>query len=165
MRAFRAVGGGALSAELEPVEAALLSRLARQVAALLADGRSNDAAPDPAMLRMLPDAYADDPEASAEFRRFTADDLTARKTRNAQTIIATVAGALIAEGPTEVRLEPQETQAWLRSLTDIRLVLATRLGIEQDGDVGRDDDEAAMLGEVYDWLGWVQDSLVNALED
>ncbi len=166
MRAFRATGPGVLSAEFDAVEAALLTQLASQVTGILTgDGADATASPDPAIARMLPDAYRGDQEASAEFRRFTESGLTERKVRNAQTIIADVAEALVAEGPTEVLLDAQATQAWLRALTDIRLVLATRLGIEKDGDPGRDDDEAFMLGDVYDWLGWVQDSLVTALED
>jgi cytochrome P450 len=149
---------------LEPVEAALLSQLAGQVAGILTESDPDDAQRNRALARLLPDAYADDPDASAEFRRFTSGDLTDRKVRNARVVIEDVADAMIADGATEVRLDPQATQAWLRSLTDIRLVLATRLGIQTDGDLPRDTDEAMMLGDVYDWLGWVQESLVSALD-
>lgn len=166
--AFSSRAGDRLATELEPVEAALLTQLASQVAGLLSDAadhdRPEDAAADRAVLRLLPDAYPGDEEASAEFRRYTSADLTAQKVRNAQTVIADVADALVADDPTEIVLGDDQVQAWLRSLTDIRLVLATRLGIEQDGDVAADDDEAFMLGDVYDWLGWVQDSLVTALD-
>ena len=59
-------------------------------------------------------------------------------------------------------------QAWLRSLTDIRLSLAVRLGIETDEDamlISRSDDEAtAAMSEIFDWLGYVQESLVAALD-
>lgn len=164
MKAFRAAGDGTLRAEFEPAEAALLTQLSGQIATLLSDEPTDDAASDPAVRRLLPDAYTDDPEASAEFRRFTADELTGRKVRNARVVIADVADVLAADRPTKVVLDPQSTQAWLRTLTDIRLVLATRLGIDEDGDIGSDDDESIMLVDVYDWLGWVQDSLVTALE-
>lgn len=165
MRAFAALPDGSVTGELEPVEAALLTQFASQVAVLLTDADS--AEPGPAVARLLPDAYRDDAEAAAEFRRFTAEDLTARKVRNAQAVIAAVADALVAEGPTEIVLDPQVTQAFLRSLTDIRLVLATRLGIDNDGNQSQSaasDDEAFMLSDVYDWLGWVQESLVAAVD-
>jgi hypothetical protein len=51
-------------------------------------------------------------------------------------------------------------------LTDIRLVLATRLGIEHDGDTGYTDSDAAiLLGDIYDWLGSVQASILDALAE
>ena len=42
--------------------------------------------------------------------------------------------------------------------------IAVRLGITQDGDVGEIvDDEAAYRRAVYDWLAYVQETLVMAL--
>lgn len=154
--------GAVIRTEFEPVEAALLTQLASQVAGILT---SRDTAPDPALVRLLPDAYSDDAAKAEEFRRFTSPDLTERKVQNAKTMIADVAEALIAEEPTTVELDPRSIQAWLRTLTDIRLVLASRLGIVQDGDPARADDEAFMLGDLYDWLGGVQESLVGALDE
>lgn len=161
MRAFQSAGPSRLSTELEPIEAALLTQLAGQVADVLST--DSDDSGNPAARRLLPDAYRDDPHAASEFRRFTAGELGERKVRNAQLLIADVAEALVAEGPTEVLLDEEATQAWVRCLTDIRLVVASRLGIERDGDAG--DDAAFMLSDVYDWLGWVQDSLVSAMDD
>ncbi|WP_235929032.1 DUF2017 domain-containing protein [Marisediminicola senii] len=171
---------GAISTELEPVEAALLTQLASQVAGLIGEPTSSDV-PDPALLRLLPDAYPGDAEASAEFRRFTAEGLAERKVRNAQTMIVDVADAVTADAQTEVQLTVESVQSWLRTLTDIRLVLATRLGILDDADARAadgeaDDDEAddddidseadqkLMLADVYEWLGWVQESLVSAID-
>ncbi len=156
------MAGDRLRTELEPLEAALLTQLAGQVAEVLTEGADGDS-PHPAVRRLLPDAYRDDREAASEFRRFTSDELSGLKVRNAQRVIADVAEALVADGETEVILDEAAVQAWVRSLTDIRLVLASRLGIERDGDAG--DDEAFMLADVYDWLGWVQDSLVTAMDD
>jgi hypothetical protein len=42
-------------------------------------------------------------------------------------------------------------------------VLATRLGIEQDGDEGRVDDEGLALQRLYTWFGYLQESLLHAL--
>lgn len=160
MDAFRAGPDGSVVTAVEPVEAALLTQLASRVAGILTAEQPDGGA---ARARLLPDAYRDDAEAAAEFRRFTADDLTDRKVRNAQRMIADVAAPLTADATTEVVLDEDSVGAWVRTLTDIRLVVADRLGIEHDGDTGRDDDEAFMLGDVYAWLGWVQESLVDAL--
>ncbi|MEC5167713.1 DUF2017 domain-containing protein [Glaciihabitans sp. GrIS 2.15] len=146
-------------AVFDPDEAGTLSILASQVIALLDDRGSHDS--DPALLRLLPDAYPDDAEASAEFRRFTADDLASRKASNARRIVADLATAAGASSATTVKVDAQAAEAWLRSLTDIRLTIAARLGIETDDDLGSGD---SALVDLYDWLGFVQGSLVDCLD-
>jgi hypothetical protein len=142
-----------------PDEASTLSLLASQVSDLIENRASHDS--DPALLRLLPDAYPDDAEASAEFRRFTADDLATRKAANARRIIADLAPAAGATSATTVKVDAQAAQAWVRSLTDIRLTIAARLGIETDADVESGD---AVMRDLYDWLGFVQGSLVDCLD-
>ena len=151
-------------AVFDPSEASTLSALASQVITLLEDRSSHEG--DPATLRLLPDAYPDDAEASAEFRRFTADDLAARKASNARRIIADLAIAAGATSASTVKVDAQAAQAWVRSLTDIRLTIAARLGIETDDDIGSGDPalrDPALL-DLYDWLGFVQGSLVECLD-
>lgn len=115
---------------------------------------------DPAVRRLLPDAYPDDAEASAEFRRYTHDDLTSRKVRNAHAIIAAAEAAKTDDGI--ITLDAETAGCWMRGLNDMRLILASRLGIESDDeDAGRGVD--TMMRDVYDWLGFVQNSLVEAL--
>ena len=58
---------------------------------------------------------------------------------------------------TDIRLDPDEVQAWLRTLAAIRLVLATRLGIEGADDHDEDDPRFG----IYDWLGYRLDGLVQ----
>jgi Domain of unknown function (DUF2017) len=117
---------------------------------------------DPVLARLLPDAYRDDPEAAGEFRRYTEQGLRSGKVAAAQTVLDT-----LPAGGGRVRLRPEEAQAWLRSLNDVRLAIGTVLGITEDYE---DEMEAASWAdprsaylEVYHWLGYVQDSLVRAL--
>lgn len=64
----------------------------------------------------------------------------------------------------DVTLDEAQATAWLRCLTDIRLVLAARLGIVQDGDEGDlHDEESQIRRTVFDWLAVVQESLVLSL--
>jgi hypothetical protein len=149
MRGFRREPDGSLTARIRSEEQNVLITLASQVSDLL----DSPHAADPALRRLLPDAYRDDPESAAEFRRLTEDSLAERKRGNAQILIASL------DGVESVRLDARQAQAWLRSLTDIRLTLAARLGIEHDGDTG---DDPTLHG-VYEWLGFVQGSLVEAV--
>lgn len=155
MRRFERQPDGSLVAQIEEAEVALLSALARQTADVVAAADAND----PAVGRILPDAYPDDPAASAEFRRFTQADLASRKLANAGLILETLDE--VREG--ELRLQADQVPAWLRSLTDIRLILATRLGVEAEGDEDRPGVDP-MMRDVYDWLGFVQNSLIEAID-
>lgn len=154
MRAFERAGDGAVTAAIDRDEALLLQSLATQLTALLREGDGMD----PAIVRLLPDAYPDDPVASTEFRRFTAGGLVERKLANAEVLVTTLSES-IETG--QLRLDPRQAGAWLRSLTDIRLTLASRLGIESDEQAPSGD---AILQELYDWLGFLQNSLVEAVD-
>jgi hypothetical protein len=171
VRPFRADRHGGVRARFEAAEAAVLRRFAAEAAERAE--RAGAAAPDrsvadPALARLLPDAYSDDPEASAEFRRFTAERLAEQKADNARVVIASLSGPA-GDVPddaraVDVRLDAEQAQAWLRTLTDIRLALAAGLGIEQDGDEGDVHDlESATRRAVYDWLAVVQEFLVHAV--
>ena len=162
--------GDAVAARFTGDERALLSGLAHQLVIMLEEraaespadvlyaqlGIGGSSAPplDPALARLLPDAYRDDSEAASEHRRLTELGLVDRKVANAMTVIRVL-------GDTVVVLDAAEVQSWLRHLTDLRLVLAARLQIEDDGDEGNGDD--ALL-DLYDWLGYLQGTLVECLE-
>lgn len=167
MRPFRADRHcGGVHARFEAAEVDVLRRFAADAAdraERATDGAGPGAADaDPALARLLPDAYPDDPEASAEFRRFTAERIAERKAGNARAVLDAL-GTTRGES-VDVRLDDAQAQAWLRTLTDIRLVLASGLGIEHDGDEGDVHDlESATRRAVYDWLAAVQEFLVLAV--
>jgi hypothetical protein len=128
---------------------------------------------DPVLARLFPTAYPADEEAAAEFRRFTEGTLRGGKARAA---IAIIDGLEEAGLPTEltedglmidVELDEPTAETWMRSFTDLRLALATRLGVEE-GDEAYwhslpDDDQRAQAHEIYDWVGYLQETLVAAL--
>ena len=161
---FRRRRDGRVSARFEPGEAQLLLSLTEEAIELARAAASpENAIADPALGRLLPDAYPDDPEASAEFRRFTAPGLADRKEAAARTVRDTLA-SVAGDSRVEVVLDDAQATAWLRTITDLRLVLAARLGIREDGDEGDiHDEESAMQRAVYDWLAAVQEFLVLAL--
>jgi hypothetical protein len=145
--------GDDLLLDLPEHEARLLGDLVAQLVTVLEGGDADD----PAVARLLPSAYPDDEEAAAEFRRFTSDDLTARKLANARRVLDDLAP------PAAERLDQAAQQSWLRTLTDLRLVLGSRLGVTADGPAPSDDPQVLVMHDVFDWLGYLQESLVQTL--
>ncbi|MFN3948233.1 DUF2017 family protein [Microbacterium sp.] len=150
--------------EISGLEALHLAGIVGQFRDLLADSRAGD---DPAVTRLTPDAYPEDEAASREFRRLTGGDLIERRSQDAETVLQTLGhdgGELTPEGDPDatiaVALGESEALAWMRTLSAVRLVLATRLGIQNDDDHQPDDPRFG----VYDWLGYRLDGLVTALD-
>jgi len=84
---------------------------------------------DPALRRLLPDASRAAPEIAAEFRRLTEDELRGTKAGN----LAVLRSVLQAD-TSAVRVEPAAAPAVAAALTDLRLVLAERLGVRSEAD-------------------------------
>ena len=128
---------------------------------------------DPVLARLFPNAYPDDDEAAGEFRRFTEGGLRDSKAKAAALVIDTLEEAglppeLDQDGlQVEVELDRAAAVTWMRSFTDVRLALATRLGIE-DGDEDfwmslPDDDPRSHVHDIYEWVGYLQETLVQSL--
>lgn len=193
MKPFKRRRRGRIFATFEAGEAHMLANLCGQVVELLRDrngvsesepdplfsqvGMSGPLMPpdDPVLQRLLPDAYRDDPEDAAEFRRYTEQSLSAAKVSNAEQLIGSLIDGglsfeeedLASTKQVEVELDVDTAQAWLRALTDIRLSLAVRLGIETEEDLmliaSSEEESIAAMAEIYDWLGYVQESLLASL--
>lgn len=138
-----------LSVALAPAEITHLTNLLEQFEELLAA----DPGADPALGRLAPDAYPDDSEASAEFRRLTRSDLFDRRRADASAMRASLDGA--ADGVAV--LGASDFQAWMKTLAALRLVIADRLGIADEEDLRGDDPRF----DVYEWLGYRLDTLVT----
>ncbi len=165
-----AVEGALITARFTSKERDVLSNLCEQLIDMLAERQADAPADvlyaqlgiggqgslpsDPALARLLPDAYRDDEDAASDHRRFTERSLVERKLANARAVIVSLANNAVG-------LDAEAVQSWLRTLTDLRLVIAARLQIDEDGDTGLGDDDTLML---YDWLGYLQGALVELLE-
>ncbi|NJQ01815.1 DUF2017 domain-containing protein [Streptomyces zingiberis] len=212
---FESVPGGGAAAALDGVEISILRSLAVQLteligpgtapadgedplAALFTDGPSEPPS-DTALARLFPDAYGDpgrraDPggakerEAralSAEFRRYTENDLRTRKREDALAVIRSL-DALddlggpdapeVAAGPAArggspdgealLSLTPEQSRRWLGTLNDLRLTIGARLEVTEDEDeLYRlpDSDPRKPMVMAYLWLGGLQESLIETL--
>ncbi|MFF8512882.1 DUF2017 domain-containing protein [Streptomyces sp. NPDC015492] len=187
---FETLPGGGAAVALDDVEISILRSLAVQLmeligpgdepaegadplAALFAEGPSKPPS-DPALKRLFPDAYGDDSEelraAASDFRRFTENDLRARKREDALVVVRAL-DALSAdaagEGGAVLKLTPDESRAWLGALNDLRLTIGTRLEVTDDEGEQLyrlpDSDPRKPMVMAYLWLGALQESLVETL--
>jgi hypothetical protein len=175
--------GDRVCAVVEEDEAQLVRRLVTDVQAMLTDtqpslggldpvtadwfGAGPVAPPeDPAMARLLPDGYRDDPDAAAELRRLTESSLRQTKSETAQRLLDS-----LPEDGGSLTLDLSTAEAWLGALNDVRLVLGTRLNVTDDDADSQEwalrggDDPMSVAFRVYRWLSLVQDELVTAVWD
>ncbi|GGR67592.1 hypothetical protein GCM10010269_02980 [Streptomyces humidus] len=196
---FEPLPGGGAAVALDDVEISIIRSLAVQLLELIGPGPAEDASgdplaelfaegpseppADPVLRRLFPDAYTDPEGApgargadeqkahSAEFRRYTENDLRAGKRDNALAVVRSLdalASEAADEGGAVLKLSPQESQAWLRALNDLRLAIGSRLEITDEDDTDLlyrlpDDDPRKPMVMAYLWLGGLQETLVATL--
>ena len=183
-----------LSARLSRYEIELLTSLVQQLVELVSDGEPEGFQPtppaadpfdqltqdlqidpdepevsdDPVLRRLFPNAYPHDAAASSDFRRFTERGLRTTKVTDAQLVLDRLAAT--QDGIRRLRIPYEEAEAWLRTLTGVRLAVATRLEITDADAADRlaelpEDDPWVFMVSVYDWLGFAQETLIEALPD
>jgi hypothetical protein len=159
-RRFRRGPGDTLILSLAPEEAEFLVLLPVELREVF-DGPLDD----PAGRRLFPSAYLDPTEEAAEteWKAMVHPDLM----RQRLDALAAVAASLERSTPQgdfmELELEPDDVQAWLAVLNDVRLVLGTRLGITEDDWQVTPDDPRAGAYSVYAWLTHLQGDLIERL--
>ena len=173
---FQRTATGRVVLRVDDVERGLLMSVARQVMDLVQPAEASpDQDPlaaqlgwvdgdvgisdDPAVARLLPDAY-DDPDDARDFRRFTENDLRQSKMQHAMTVVEEIerSGEKVAV---------TSTDRWLGLLNDARIAIGTRIQISEDNHEELaglpDDDPRSGLFHVYDWLTFLQESLVRCM--
>ncbi|MER5938046.1 DUF2017 domain-containing protein [Streptomyces sp. NPDC001928] len=196
---FEPLPGGGAAVALDDVEISIIRSLAVQLleligpgpaedtpddplAELFADGPSEPPA-DPVLKRLFPDAYSDPegtPQAkeaeeqraySAEFRRYTENDLRAGKRESALAVVRSLdalSTSSAGEGGAVLKLSVEESQQWLGALNDLRLAIGSRLDITDEDDTDLlyrlpDEDPRKPMVMAYLWLGGLQETLVTTL--
>ena len=173
-------GDNAYLANFTEAERQVLVNLTEQIIELLAERvdhhnddplaamvgiTAHDTPPDDeVLLRLLPNAYADQVDAS-EFRRYTESTLRQKKQAHAMAMRMHIKTAV--DGVVE--LDHDSANAWLGAMNDVRLALGVRLKVEentqQELELLAPDDPMRGVYAVYSWLGWLQESLIDALMD
>ncbi|MFF9811907.1 DUF2017 domain-containing protein [Streptomyces sp. NPDC014006] len=195
---FEPLPGGGAAVALDDVEISIIRSLAVQLLELIGPGPAEDAQADPlaelfaegpseppsdpVLKRLFPDAYTDPEEQpagtreaeeraahSAEFRRYTENDLRAGKRENALMVIRSLDALNPAgDGGAVLKLSPGESQQWLGALNDLRLAIGSRLEITDEDDTDLlyrlpDEDPRKPMVMAYLWLGGLQETLVTTL--
>ncbi|MDQ0404067.1 DUF2017 domain-containing protein [Streptomyces sp. NBC_01723] len=196
---FEPLPGGGAAVALDDVEISIIRSLAVQLLELIGPGPAEDASDDPlaelfaegpseppsdpVLRRLFPDAYGDPegtPQAreaeeqrasSAEFRRYTENDLRAGKRETALAVIRAldaVASRSAGKDAAVLKLSAEESRQWLGALNDLRLAIGSRLEITDEDDTDLlyrlpDEDPRKPMVMAYLWLGGLQESLVATL--
>ncbi|AZM89347.1 DUF2017 domain-containing protein [Streptomyces sp. W1SF4] len=196
---FEPLEGGGAAVALDEIEISILRSLAVQLLELIGPGEPEPAADadplavlfasdgpteppaDPALARLFPDAYGgpdgpgggEDPEElrarSAEFRRFTENDLRSRKREDALAVVRSLDSLTPAgEDAAVLELTGELPLRWLGALNDLRLTIAARLDITEDDESAvlfrlPDDDPRKPMVMAYLWLGGLQETLIETL--
>lgn len=169
--------GSQVILDLEAQELELLTHLYGQLHELLAhDEMEVDADPfiqlmnmdgpttepqDPALARLFPNAYLEDEEAASDFRRFTEPDLRRKKLACVRDVLEQ-----LQKFDEMLALDSHQTQNWLLSLNDLRLVLGTRIGVGEQDEEDEDqepDPERDPGYFLYDYLTYLQGTLIDLL--
>ena len=129
----------------------LLKALPGQLRALLLSEPA-----EPSLRRLFPPAYPVDPENEKEYRELVGEDL----------LDGHVAALQVLETTADAEsLDEEQLLAWMRSLNQLRLVLGTRLDVDDEtsGEPPDPDDPDAEVRGVFLYLGWLQEQVVRAL--
>jgi uncharacterized protein DUF2017 len=140
---------GDFELHLPKEERAILRALPGQLRELLASD-------DPAVDRLFPPAYPDEPDLQSEYDGLVRGDLTKQRLGSVEVMEATIDASQVSE---------DQLLAWLGALNDLRLVLGTKLGATEDTDPEdiADDDPLAPSYALYYYLGWLEEQVVEAL--
>lgn len=147
--------GGRFVVTLSDDERALLGEVCRQSRELL---QHEDPSSDPAVARLFPPAYQDDPLQNLEFETALGGTPRSGKLDAIATLEATLDAADISE---------EELLAWMGVVNDARLVLGTRIGITEEAtpkDYAEDHPDHDAFG-VYVYLTWLEERMLRALGD
>ncbi len=158
---------------MEGVEAYLFDGEAQMFTDIALDLRAIIETPalgeDPVRERLFPRAYLDPTEETAEmtWAAFSHPELLESRVATLMLLVDSIKRLDIA--PLErdagdlkmVLLSPEETEAWLKSLNDLRLALGTRLNISEESQEADPADPSAQLRDIYEWLTALQQDLLE----
>ena len=145
---FRRNGDGTFSITVLQQERRLLEALLPQLRELITDD-------DQLTWRLFPNPYPDDSDAADDYASMIGDDLRDHHLESLDVVEATLDAK---------RLEEDQLEAWMHAVNDLRLVIGSRLDVEEDTEVDDfDDDVEQSLYVTYLYLGSMLERIVRAV--
>jgi hypothetical protein len=142
-------GEGQYQIRLRPNERVLMAELVAQMREQLL--ASTD---DPSVQRLFPPAYPDDAERDAGYQVLTRDEMLEHRLAALDVVEATLDGSTLDES---------QMTAWMSTLNALRLVLGTRLDVDEEPRELDESDPESPAYAVYEYLGWVLSQVIDAL--
>ena len=145
--------GDRFSVRLRKAQRDLLLELCQQSRALL---EHEDPSSDPAVARLFPAAYQDDPLRNLEYETSLGGAPRTGKLNALDTMERTIGAKELSE---------DELLSWMGVVNDLRLVLGTRIDVTEEST---DEDFPAGgphrdTWQVYQFLGWLLQEMLSAL--
>jgi hypothetical protein len=144
--------GDRFSVRLGKHERNLLVELVRQSRTLL---ETEDPSSDPAVARLFPAAYRDDPLRNLEYETSLGGAPRSGKLQALDTVERTANSRALSE---------EDFLTWMGVVNDLRLVLGTRIDVTEEsteGDFTAGGPRDAF--QVYQFLGWLLQEMLSAL--
>jgi hypothetical protein len=148
-RPIRRNSTGSYTIDLDPEVRQLVGSFVDQLRELLATDSD-------LLVRLFPPPYGDDDERNAGYAVLAGAEL--REHRLA-------ALDQVSEHLDATELDEDQLMAWMRSINDIRLVMGTMLGVDDDAGPPPSDSEDAAAYGVYEFFGALLETIVAALAD
>lgn len=142
------------------LEAAILRGLPEQLRALLADPDANRSV----ISRLFPVSYSD-PREERECRELLGKGLLEERGELLDAIELELLGAEEEAEGLLLRLQGPQIDLWLRFLNDVRLVIATDLGIDEPEDEEGDEPSSDPKRALLEYLSGLESILVEAARE
>ena len=110
---------------------------------------------EPHLRRLFPPAYANDAERDAGYQVLTRDELLEGRLSALDVVERTLDGGS--------DLDQAELTSWMTTLNSLRLVIGTRLDVDEEIPELDMDDPLAPEYALYEFLGWILAQVVDAL--
>ena len=126
------------------------------IGGLVEDLRALIETDDPRLFRLFPPPYGDDEERNQGYAVLAGAELRERRIESLEVVSAHLDAT---------ELDGEQLSTWMRSINDVRLVLGTSLGITDDGQEPPSDPSDVAIHTVYELLGVLLESIVQALSE
>jgi hypothetical protein len=136
----------------------LLVNVAEQMREVITGETADD---DPAVARLFPPAYLDDPMRTIEFEHAAAGELRNDRLERFDVLARTAHARWLTDA---------QMLDWMRAINDARIVLGVRLDVTEDMsledvDEAGDDPERTQAFQTYAYLSALLETIVHALGD